>query len=103
MNEAFITGSRAYGTVREDSDIDLAVVVTPEEAQLLKNLSEQCPKTVFGRLNLVIFVNTKDDLERYKAWKKVNEELKRRRPVTRQFAIDALELAGAHDDLSQYE
>lgn len=37
---SFLTGSRVYGTPREDSDIDLVVLVHQEELDLLHKLSE---------------------------------------------------------------
>ena len=106
MNEAFITGSRAYGIPRENSDIDLAVVVTEQEARILRNLSDSPRKTVYGRLNLVLFVNTEDGLKRYEAWKRVNDALKLVAPVTKETAISALDKAGAqnpsHADSGEY-
>lgn len=35
MTNAFITGSRAFGTPRQDSDVDLVVLVSKEDAQTL--------------------------------------------------------------------
>lgn len=52
---SFITGSRAYGTPRKDSDVDLVVRVNPETAEALRALSDRGKEPVrFGRLNLIL-------------------------------------------------
>lgn len=37
--KAFITGSRAYGTPREDSDLDLVILTTPAAKEILRKIS----------------------------------------------------------------
>ena len=60
---AFVTGSRAYGTIKPDSDIDLVIRIDHETAILLRKLSDQSmevgekntPRPVrFGKLNLLL-------------------------------------------------
>lgn len=103
MNEAFITGSRAYGVPREDSDIDLAVVVSEHEAKLLRSLSDSTRKIVFGRLNLILFTNTELGLKQYETWKKVNDALKLIAPVTRDVAVRTLINAGIQNRPYSYD
>lgn len=90
-----MTGSRAYGTPREDSDIDLVVLITEQQLGKLvascaigetKNTTYNGDKTIlrFGRLNLFCMTS----FVRYDLWKKGTDELIARRPVTRQEAKD---------------
>lgn len=85
---AFITGSRVYGIPREDSDIDLVVLVdetTRDNLRLLRD-NHDAFKVTFGRLNLVLVTTTKE----FEAWKQGTEELKALSPVTREFACKHL-------------
>lgn len=72
---AFLTGSRAYGTPREDSDWDLVVCCNTDTMWQLKyngDLKSPYKPTRFGNLNLIVV----DDVEKFKKWKRVTEELK---------------------------
>ena len=93
---AFLTGSHAYGTPHDDSDVDLVVLVTEEDFEKIRNLAEG-PKEMddqyvkngscslrFGNLNLLCFFSR----ERYKKWKETTKDLMKRAPVTRRFACD---------------
>ncbi len=92
---AFITGSRAHGTPREDSDIDLVIALHEKDYRTLWALCEDS-KLQFGKLNLVAFnMDCPEDVERFKAWKKVNYELCYRGPVTKEEACEAYREAGA--------
>lgn len=99
---AFLTGSRVYGSPRQDSDIDLAVFIPePDFSQLKRELGfsltecgadgQQYPEgsAVFrcGKLNLLAF---KNELE-FKAWKQATDELKTRKPVSREQAAALIE------------
>jgi hypothetical protein len=90
--KAFITGSHAYGTPREDSDIDLVVFVSPNDLKKLAgveggdsarygNLAQAFLR--FGNLNLLAVDNDTD----YEVWLKGTVDLKARRPVTRDEAV----------------
>lgn len=91
---AFLTGSRAYGTPRPNSDIDL--VVTIHEQQTLDLLEEYSDgaggsrggdrSLRFGRLNLIA-------LEEWeaRAWRVATNQLQAQRPVTKVEAIALIE------------
>lgn len=92
---AFITGSRAYGTPREDSDIDLVVPLYEKDYRTLWALSGG-NKLMFGKLNIVAFnMSDEEDAKRFFAWKKVNYELCKKQPVTKEEACLAFREAGA--------
>jgi predicted nucleotidyltransferase len=95
--KAFITGSRAYGTPREDSDTDLVVMVSPDDMRRLRSQADiteddegEYPEDGhtgvlrFGKLNLLC-VTQPDD---YEAWREGTAELIARRPVTREEAVE---------------
>ena len=68
--KSFITGSRAYGNPKKDSDIDLVIRVDPSMAQILRKLSDDSGETGekpcrFGRLNLIL---AESDLE-FAVWR----------------------------------
>lgn len=88
---AFLTGSRAYGMPREDSDIDICILVDDALSSLLFSASEQKGSSVrFGKLNLIVFSNRKD----FERWREVTEHLITQRPVTREEAVLAFQYAG---------
>lgn len=59
--KSFITGSRDYGSPTANSDIDLVILVSKEDAEFLKRQSDlgNLP-TKFGKLNLIIADNEND-------------------------------------------
>lgn len=63
---AFITGSRAYGKPTPKSDIDLVIIVSPEDAATLrKNRDSVKTEAVrYGKLNLIIC----ESEEEYLTW-----------------------------------
>lgn len=95
----FVTGSRAYGTPREDSDVDLVAFMSPSEIKGVFDLADKHDNIeeyeggglhyslVFGRLNLLCIT----DPVQYDLWKRGTEELKAIRdkegPVSRNFAV----------------
>jgi len=93
---SFLTGSHAYGTPNEKSDVDMVVLVTEKERNiLLANTDTGGSKIMFGKLNLIIL--SKDvpaEVEQFLLWKKGTEDLIARRPVTRDFAIQYLDEIG---------
>lgn len=95
---AFITGSRAYGTPKEDSDVDLVIFVSHADAQILRNNADtenydyfgdnnnECNSIRYGNLNIIITTS----LEKYKAWQAGTTSLKAFSPVTREKAVQVL-------------
>lgn len=95
---AFLTGSRAYGTPRPDSDVDLCVLLSHDD---LEALALQAPQPNgepasgddndaslrFGRLNVIAMT----DPDRFAAWKEATTELVARKPVTRDQAIKLID------------
>lgn len=91
---SFLTGSRAYGEPRADSDVDLAVLVTYRELQALLAAADcrdgeyqACTALRFGKLNLLCFVSD----AHFRTWRQGTHELIARAPVTRAQAIEHLE------------
>ena len=91
--KAFVTGSRAYGNSRNDSDIDLVVFVSQKDRvmemadnDLPSSLSDD-PKLVhtislrFGALNILACCDQD-------TWRKGTLQLKDLAPVTRQKAVE---------------
>jgi hypothetical protein len=88
-----VTGSHAYGTPREDSDIDLVVFVSPADMKKLIGLESGADAERygslaqvflrFGNLNLICVDNDTD----YDVWLKGTAALKARKPVTRDEAV----------------
>lgn len=98
--KAFITGSRAYGTPTEKSDLDLAALVSREDLDTTMMLlpsephshefgdyPDNCGIFRFGKLNLLLFT---DEAE-FNAWSRATEYLKAIKPVTRAQAVAAIE------------
>lgn len=89
---AFITGSHAYGTPREDSDVDLVVLVDDDTIAKLTELNggevghsggPESASLRFGALNLILHSNP----AMFEAWQAGTASLKRRKPVTRDEAV----------------
>lgn len=90
---AFLTGSHAYGTPHAKSDIDLVIPVGDDTAKQL-NVLLDADDTEYGvmsiqsgRLNLILA--TSPDI--YRVWKEGTAELIKRKPVTRDEAIECFE------------
>lgn len=96
---SYITGSRAYGFPREDSDIDLVICASNYDVRRLWQLSrhfEGNKACTFGKLNLVLFdCENKIDMARYERWTEVNKRLVASQPVTKEKAIAAFRSADA--------
>lgn len=85
---AFLTGSRVYGTPHADSDVDLCVVLSEENLNLLRELCDGDPGSGgdslrFGKLNLICFTVA----ECAEPWRVATERLIVRKPVTRDEAV----------------
>lgn len=63
--KAFITGSRAYGTPTEKSDLDLVILTDEATKYDLEKFSDEEGVIRFGKLNIIA---TTDALE-YSVWK----------------------------------
>lgn len=95
IKSSFITGSRAYGIPREDSDIDLVILVEPDTAcelwciNKLGRFPEDAHsfKISFNNLDLIICSTKKA----FNNWHKGTELLKAKKPVTREEAIEQFE------------
>jgi hypothetical protein len=74
--KAFLTGSRAYGTPRADSDWDLVVLAESDEV-------ERELRAAVGKLDLITCVDEKE----YECWKRGTEVLRCVRPCTRKQAV----------------
>lgn len=97
---AFVTGSHAYGTPREDSDLDLVVLVSPADLAILnavlgtpppEGVSKTEVSTSFkiGSVDLITFV----DAPAFEAWRGANQALIARKPVTRETAVTEIKAA----------
>lgn len=91
MNSAFLTGSRVYGRPRDDSDVDLVVLMTKDEMAALarhgsdiKDYGTGSLSVRFGILNIVAVSSPAE----YEAWRDSKNALLARRPVTRDDAVD---------------
>lgn len=102
---AFLTGSRAYGNPREDSDVDLVILTNTASLIALERVSDpnpppkQCGDSayegrhlVFGKLNLIVTTEP----EMYGAWLEGTIKLMEEAPVSRDRAVEVLsELRGS--------
>ncbi len=98
---SFLTGSRAYGTPREDSDWDIVCLVSEDALDTLMCLTGTRVEGVQsgvsikeGCLNLIVM----SDARAYAIWEAATDKLKTIAPVSRAIAkahiIAALEDAG---------
>lgn len=98
---AFLTGSHAYGAPREDSDVDVAVLVEPELMDHLRNAcgsnwkehygGARPPCLEIGKLQFILF----QDEHEFLAWRRATKWLKDEKPVTKGRAIRVIHaLAG---------
>lgn len=95
--EAYITGSRAYGTPRDNSDIDLVIACRTDDISTLWEFTEANDgRCAYGLLNLVVFnLDKPDEVKRYESWKAAHDRLVARSPVTKDDAIKEFREAGA--------
>lgn len=100
--EAFVTGSRKYGTPTSESDIDLVVFFDQEhEYDLLCDLAEERGNVTcieeyeglvltplrFGKLNLICCIQR----DEWQCWRDGTKQLVDQKPVTRDQAIALLQ------------
>lgn len=91
--QAILTGSRVYGHVKRNSDIDMVILCTREEQIKLAEAAEVSPELYgntsslsirFGKLNLI--ATTNETL--FNTWVKGTNLLIKDAPVERQTAVD---------------
>lgn len=101
--QPFLTGSRAYGTPRDNSDYDIVCLLDAERATALASVfpGRQISLTRdirwIGPINLIVCTQRED----YEQWKEVTDALIAMKPVTREAAIQAFNEAGLTG--SEYE
>ena len=82
--KAFVTGSHAYGTPIEKSDVDLVVFMSEEDLKILQEVSGSTGNSLrFGNLNLLCVT----DGDSYEVWLKGTRELREKAPVERTEAV----------------
>ncbi len=97
---SFMTGSRVYGTPRPDSDVDLVVLVSPEDAAILGDNNQDTRGSAqtlqYGNLNLIALIDDVDGNGRkqFDIWRTVTDSLIKRAPVTKEEAVKAFDEAG---------
>lgn len=94
MPKATFSGSRVYGKPGADSDLDLLMLVTPEELGLLRTMQDHPDRASqlssnrpyyslrFGNLNVIATTDPK----MYAAWTEATQELSAVGPVDRDYA-----------------
>jgi hypothetical protein len=95
----FLTGSRAYGLPRPNSDVDLVLYLDEDDLTKLGIQADQVIDDAeledmygqayttslrFGNLNLICCT---DDMV-FEAWRIITRELKQKAPVPRDFAVE---------------
>jgi hypothetical protein len=105
--QSFLTGSRAYGQPREDSDIDMVVLVSDGELSDLVAMADDIVNAIaignpeygnfisaslyFGKLNLICCIFQ----WQYDAWKYGTDKLKAEQlenltPISREYAVEVI-------------
>lgn len=95
---AFCTGSRVYGIPKDKSDLDLVVLVSPEDALTICEMADSVEgaenvvryngtefSARFGKLNLIGLTEAK-----HGPWYRATEILKKQQPVTREKAVEVI-------------
>ena len=94
---AFLTGSRAYGLPRPDSDWDVVIYGTKSIEEVLRGLADGTGFPLkIGKLNLIVAKTPRQ----YDAWRRGTDELRREAPVTRARAVEAFKQLGVGDAAS---
>ncbi len=95
MRTSFLTGSRIYGSPTKKSDLDLCILVSKSEAQIIKSYSDAESISLtergynddvftcrYGMLNIIMFT----DESMFDVWQNATKFCINRKPVTRDFA-----------------
>jgi hypothetical protein len=95
MMKYFFTGSQVYGSKykTEDSDIDIAILITADEFTMLRKLcscgQDRVGPLMFGKINFVCFNSDYDEEKsRFYTWHRITEYLKENPPETKDQAIE---------------
>jgi hypothetical protein len=96
--KAFLTGSYAYGTPHEDSDIDLVVLISQDDLNRLASFDldsyysryGKTPDSHYGRFGNLNLLCVTTELE-YNIWLDGTKELVAKRPVTRDEAVETFQ------------
>jgi hypothetical protein len=98
--EAILTGSQVYGSPNSESDIDLVVLTSPHQAELLTMLADKCQAVNkggfscrYGKMNLVVETSP----AKFKIWKQGTAQLLSESPVTRDRAKEVFKALGLQD------
>ena len=98
IRDAFVTGSRCYGTPRPESDWDIVIRCDREDAFKVfgakdqemggeahedYELDENAHQCAFGHVNFILCFTD----ERFKSWRKGTDKLAYIKPVTRAVAV----------------
>lgn len=94
FGRAFVTGSHAYGTPHDQSDVDLVVLLeSSRDLDLLRKIADNDSKINeqydgvclrFGKLNLLCTLSQID----FDIWWEGTEDLILKKPVTRDVAVE---------------
>ncbi len=89
----FVTGSRAYGTPREDSDLDIVLPVSVEDYVKIFTLAnpttpiDEYAPVRFGNLNFILInIDQEKGRTEYESFVQAYQELMPMKPVTREYA-----------------
>lgn len=85
----FLTGSRVYGKPTKNSDLDIVMLLSDSDKEMVIRMAKKFP-IKFGNLNIII---AKDE-EQYKLFRKGTKDLLEIAPVTREYAIEHFEILG---------
>ena len=100
VSKAFITGSRCYGTPRDDSDLDLVILASNHAFKMLAAFADDDSETGegsgkgtpssgsfrFGKLNIIAIT----DESVFEVWRAATESLKAKAPVSRDDAVELI-------------
>ena len=94
----FITGSHAYGTPTAESDIDL-VLPPMGQTELFKFvlLSDNSEFPIrYGKLNIIV----PESKKHFYLWLNCTQELVKKKPVTREYAIEYIQQRFRDEELN---
>lgn len=94
---AFLTGSRAYGTPRHDSDVDVVLLTDRETAAALQQAGTEVRVFADGGWSVHVgpinIIGMSDSVQ-FAKWREGTDHLKTIAPVTREQAVEYLTSIG---------